>query len=250
MGVTLVSRISNSESAIYHWRFSGFLPRAESHCLDTEDSLPWTLLTLTKHLMRQRSVRILLPCFALVLLWVQVPHFLGDTQDRIFLGSGPIQASWPRWLVYAWLILGALRWGQAQDRILVRPCHPLEAGTAWFAIRSACESCVLVLWAELLVVGISAGFGAWFHVEPIAVLTNLLLSLSATLTFVVLTSSFRNGSLILISLGLVLALTELLILSFPLGRDRSMFGLSLLLINLGLAHTLNTFGFDRCRSQS
>ena len=212
--------------------------------------MAWTLLALTKHLMRQRSVRILLLCFLLTLLWVQSPRLIGASVNRVFLGAGSIQASWPRSLVYAWLLLVALRLGRLQDRILVRVPHPLELRSSWFLLRLLWESLVLWLMAELLVFGISTGLGAWFHVEPSQVLTNLLLSLSATLTLILFGSALRNRYWILSSLGLVVGLTELFVLNLSRGWDQARFGMAILLIATGLIVVLNPVGIHRCKSQS
>jgi hypothetical protein len=212
--------------------------------------LAWTLLSLTRHLFRQKAARILLVCFALTLLWIQSPHILGSSVNRVFLGAGTIQASWPRWVVYAWLILATMNLDAVRLSTLLRVPHPLESKSRWFWIRSIWETLVLWCCAELLIFGISSGKGAWFHVEPNQVLTNLLLALVATVLWVFLAGFLRNRLLVLLAWVLSVGLIELRVLNLSEGWIQSQFGVGALLVVLGVAIAVNSFWNSRCKSQS
>lgn len=219
-----------------------------------EDGLAWTLVALSRHLFRQRSARVLLMVYLLILLWVQSPRILGSSINRVFLGSGAIEASWSRWLVYAWLILASLRQrgrlGSRGHPFPLRSPHALESTSLWFAIRWIWEGLILWFVAECLLLAVSWAFGALFHVELWQLLANLSLSLAACGIWIVLVSAFRNSSMILISLGLAVGLWEWLLLNLPKGWDRTQLGISVLLIAMGLLIALNPLGMHQCKSQS
>ena len=219
-----------------------------------EDGLAWTLVALARHLFRQKSARVLLMVYLLILLWVQSPRILGSSINRVFLGSGAIEASWSRWLVYAWLILAALRQrgrlGSRGHLFPLRSPHALESASLWFTIRSFWEGLILWFVAECLLLAVSWACGALFHVELWQVLVNMSLSLAACGIWIFLSSAFRNSSMILISLGLAVGLWEWVLLNLPKGWDRTQLGLSVLLIAMGLLIALNPLGMYRCKSQS
>lgn len=209
----------------------------------------WTLQALTKHLFRQRSARILLVCFALTLLWIQSPVMLGSSVNRVFLGAGDIQAGWPRWVVYAWWILFTLSAG-TRTRYPSRLPHPLEPLSPWFGLRASWEALLLCCCAELMIFGISSLGGAWFHVEPSQVITNLLLSLSATCLWIFSIRHQKNRVGVLAVWGLVVAFLEFTLLDFLPGWGQSRFALAVLLMSLGLTITVNPYWKNRCKSLS
>ncbi|MFQ5505067.1 MAG: hypothetical protein ACE5F1_09765 [Planctomycetota bacterium] len=158
----------------------------------------WTLSILSRHFFRRRTARILLLAFAFMLIWWAA--FVPEEQGHRAAG---VVGSWPRWLAYAWLLLhGSRRLGlphqEARERLL-----------SWSSLCIGLEMLLALCSGEmiLLVLALVGPFG--FHVEPPAVLLNVLLASSACLLSLGLRAWGRIHEL---GLWVMLGLMELAIL--------------------------------------
>jgi len=102
----------------------------------------------------------------------------------------------------------------------------------------------------LLIFGISSGEGAWFHVEPNQVFTNLLLALVATVLWIFIAGFLRNRPIVLFAWLLLVGLIELRVLNLSGGWVQFQFGIGALLVVLGVSIAVNSFWDSRCKSQS